>query len=489
VTSWQESGGALDQAKSELVDDEAFIFEQVSSIVAGEHDTEGGDQEEDPGPEVIKVGQPLKPLHAFKGDDKWAFSPEDIANAITLRYSSDGEGQGKVTVHIDDRLLQEPFDPKHKEDPNQLRLEGVKEPDYSKLLTGAQRAELKIMIADAFETQAEKNADNVEPPDFSDSAKEYMEQSWSEMGSNEKYEWAKYNTSIINDLTEEYEKEYAEFEQSGKSTPGGGYIGTPEKFDPLNKTSGEDYKKTQRLARKMSLDRASAVFKERDIKLGAGVEMDKALARLDSDLWVAWKASSTSPEGQLLQVATADELGGRLNPTTGRGGSVKLDRKAIREQADKDYKSTGGYAGILAYVRAKWETTQFLLDKADLDELELYRGIVLDDDKYEQAVQDHVVERGMKKVPTLKVVRNGAASTTFNADVANNWSSDDARIVLRALMPRTAAISIPAYGINVKSEQEVVVAGTAWKKWDAWIKKAPRISDVPMKDSLEIIDG
>jgi len=64
--------------------------------------------------------------------------------------------------------------------------------------------------------------------------------------------------------------------------------------------------------------------------------------------------------------------------------------------------------------------------------------------------------------------------------VANDWSSDDTRVVLRAVVPRTAAISVPAYGINVKSEQEVVVAGTAWKGWDAWLKKAPHHENVKM---------
>ena len=43
-------------------------------------------------------------------------------------------------------------------------------------------------------------------------------------------------------------------------------------------------------------------------------------------------------EGQLLQVATADELGGRLN-RTGRGGKVELNREKIIKEADDDYKS------------------------------------------------------------------------------------------------------------------------------------------------------
>jgi hypothetical protein len=34
-------------------------------------------------------------------------------------------------------------------------------------------------------------------------------------------------------------------------------------------------------------------------------------------------------------------------------------------------------------------------------------------------------------------------------------------------------VSVPAYGINIVGEHEVVVAGTAWKGWDAWKGAAP----------------
>jgi hypothetical protein len=54
------------------------------------------------------------------------------------------------------------------------------------------------------------------------------------------------------------------------------------------------------------------------------------------------------------------------------------------------------------------------------------------------------------------------------------------RMVLRAEVPRTAVVSVPAYGVNVKSEQEVVVAGAAWKGWDAWSGRAPTFEEVPM---------
>jgi hypothetical protein len=64
--------------------------------------------------------------------------------------------------------------------------------------------------------------------------------------------------------------------------------------------------------------------------------------------------------------------------------------------------------------------------------------------------------------------------------VSNNWDGDLNRVVLRASVPRTAAVSVPAYGINVHSEREVVVAGTAWKAWDAWQGRAPTFEQVPM---------
>jgi len=217
------------------------------------------------------------------------------------------------------------------------------------------------------------------------------------------------------------------------------------------------------------------------MEINPDVDLPKELRRIDGKLWQAWKGSSTSEEGLLLQVAAADELQGRLNPRTGKGGAVTLNKESIRQNADMTYSKIGGYKGILAYMRAKWETTQMLLDKAGMHELKLYRGISLDNDKYKEANESSIKEAGHIKSPAIKVIRNGAASTSFNADVSNGWSNDGSRIVLRALVPRTAAISIPAYGINVKSEQEVVVAGTAWKEWDAWIKKAPTFESHPMQ--------
>ena len=448
VTSWRENGGALDEAKSQLAAGTDFQHEVIKEWI------EETDQEDVPFTET-----------------KFPFTALDIADAIALEYDSDGEGGGDLKVTYNDKTLTDPIS--GKEDEDQLRLEGIEAPDYPKLLTKDMRIELTTMLKAKFQEKAESMASDLEAPDhFEESAKEYMEENWDHnMTDDDKFSFAKHSTGIVNDLIEQYEQ-------------GGGdashIIGLPNKFDPLNETSGADYRKTQKVARALSLARAEAVIKERGIKFGHGAVPKKALARIDHELWDDWKGSSTSPNGQLLQVAIAEELGGRLNPTTGRGGKVTLDIPLLKRTAASNFGSIGGYDGIKAYVRAKWETTQLLLDMAGKHELHLYRGINLDNEKFAQAsMESHEVE-GHRKAPTLRVVRNGAASTTVSAAVANNWSSDDTRVVLRTVVPRTAAVSVPAYGINVKSEQEVVVAGTAWKGWDAWLKKAPKLDHVKM---------
>jgi hypothetical protein len=264
----------------------------------------------------------------------------------------------------------------------------------------------------------------------------------------------------------------------------------PDKFDPLNETSGTDYKRTQKLARYLSIHRAVEIAKERGIKVEGEFDVHTDdVRKVDRKLWEAWKGSSTSPDGMLLQVATAEELGGRL--------SIPIED--VKNEASNRYADIGGYAGVKAYIRAKWETTQYLLDRAGAQELPLYRGIDLkryDPARYEQAVKEKGLDlkqlviaespyrasgETYEKAPTIKVDRNGAASATTDPEVANGWKKGSlGNVVLRALVPRTAAISIPAYGINIHSEHEVVIAGTAFKAWDAWIKRAPTFDEVPI---------
>ena len=389
--SWHDNGGSLDQAKGTLADDEDWITEAVDEYLNAEDDD----------------GVTMAEQMGLK------FTVPEISQALTLAYDSNGEGTGSLDVEFDDKLLHA-VKADVLDDPAQAEMAGFEKKDYSELLTEKQRKMITDHMEAAFDAKAEKMAPDEEPPDFSDSAKEYMEENWNHnMDDDEKFKWAKYNTSIINDLQDEYDKAIEEFHETGATSTG--TIGVPVKFDPMNKTSGTDYVKTQKIARQMSLDRAEQVFEDRGIKNDNDEPIDRLeLRRMDSKLWSQWKASSTSQEGQLLQVAVAAELGGRLNLQTGRGGKVQLDPNGMMKYANREFASTGGWAGVRAYVRAKWETTQFLLDKAEMHDLELYRGISVDQDVYKQANEASVKDSGYIKAPTIKVVRNGAASTTFN---------------------------------------------------------------------------
>ena len=182
------------------------------------------------------------------------------------------------------------------------------------------------------------------------------------MGDSEKFEWVKNYTNIVED------------ESTGSSkpdTPNKSVLETvhalPEKYDPLQQ--GGDYQRTQKLARHLSVARSREVLEERKLQAPS----DGKLAQIDKQLWSAWKSSSTSFDGMLLQVATAEELGGRLNTQTARN----INRESMVMHASREYSAIGGYDGVKAYIRAKWEVTQYLLDKAGVKEVELFRGVTL----------------------------------------------------------------------------------------------------------------
>ena len=153
-------------------------------------------------------------------------------------------------------------------------------------------------------------------------------------------------------------------------------------------------------------------------------------------------------------------------------------KEELMKQADDSFPEVGGYAGIKALMRAKWETTQWLLAKAGIHSLDLFRGI--SDDRVNLPTTEKVNDQGHVRLPQYTMLRNGAASTSLNSKVSNGWGPDNERVVLRLKVPRTAAISLPSYGQNEHKEREVVVTGTAWKDWDAWKKTAPEFDDIPI---------
>jgi hypothetical protein len=84
-------------------------------------------------------------------------------------------------------------------------------------------------------------------------------------------------------------------------------------------------------------------------------------------------------------------------------------------------------------------------------------------------------------------MQNGAASFTVQPHLANSWAGagavppDSDRVVIRARVPKEAVLSLPVFGKNLHSEQEVVVSGLPWKSWDAWYQRAPGFDDFEIK--------
>jgi hypothetical protein len=456
--NWYDSGGALDDAKY---------------VVANDYDSNSDWAQE-----------ALKDYREESGE-RIPYTDKQILNSISMTYDTNGEGTNDPEIDFDDSKLQEPIG----YDPKQGTLPGIEPKKPEEYLTDEMREGIIKALQKAFDKEADNKSSSMEAPDYlADNAKEFMDEQWEHggMSDEDKFEWTKNHTDLI-----------AGSSSSSSSDDDAVSVVTdvealPEKFDPLNDTSGRDYKRTQQLARYLSVKRGVEVLANRPAAAPeiAGTEkgsdkwkaqMEKRLARADSRLWTAWKQSSTSQDGKLLQVAAAAELGGRLNKKT----RDEIGITEMKNYADSNYSNVGGWSGVLAYVRAKWEVTQYLLDKAGIKTLNLYRGISFSDHATYQKLllrhydAGHDVE-GYRHMPTLDVLRNGAASTTTDPSVANDWGGGD-RVVLRAEVPRTAALSVPAYGINIKSEHEVVVTGTAWRGWDAWAQRAPTFDQVPLK--------
>jgi hypothetical protein len=400
------------------------------------------------------------------------FTEKQLIDAIHIDYEDQSASWPKkdVEINFDDGLLTKPAG----YDPAQATLPGIEKIEPHEMLTEDMRTEIAVALTKAFEKRADDVANDLEPPDYlADQAKEQVKEGWDSMSDSDKFAWTESNTSILST-----DKGGGQEDSSIVASLDNAKLDRlPTKYDPLNDTSGDDYRRTQILARYLSRERTKEIMAARDIE----APTDKDLREADNELWKSWKESSTSEDGKLIQLATAEELGGRLNSHT----RAAIEPAKAKARADRIFPFIGGYDGVKALIRAKWEVTQYLLDKADKDELELYRGMTLDKMLVEKIFKH--AESGKRvgsftHLPTMDVKRNGAASTTTALTVANGWGGGGAgKVTLRAIVPRTAAVSIPAYGINIKSEQEVVVAGTAWKGWDVWQGQAPGFTSTPLQ--------
>jgi hypothetical protein len=436
VDNWRSNGDAEEDAKADVADNTVetdWMKEAIQDYI---------DKQEE-------AGLPVPP-----------YDIDTLVMAIDLSFD---RGYGRdIEISFNDSRLDKPnsldYDPK-----DQLTFPGIEKKNPADALTKEMRDDLIDVVGDAISTEVSRVMDNMDPPDYlADSARESLDMMWDEMSDSEKYDYAKDNDYVEDeDRTEILDK-------------------LPSTYDPLcNNGDSKDYKRTQILAKELSISRAAEIIEQRGL-----IKEPYLLSKVrsyDEALWSGWKDSSTSNEGILLQLATAEELGGRLY--TGKISDVAYHKK----QADQYYASIGGYAGIKAIVRAKWETSQFLLERANQRIVNVYRGISVYDDDNVKDTSDIETKTGSvyQKLQNYKLHRNGCASTTIDAGVANGWGSGYDRVVLRIAAPRTAVVSLPCYGQNVHHEREVIVAGTAWKSWDAWKGRAPTFQDLPIDDNYK----
>ena len=446
ISNWQENGDAYGDA----ADTAAYNFNKGDAEWATDALTEYlGERREEGLPQIPFTVEGLIAGIELKFDTGWGTS------SLTDKNST-------VEFH-DDKLIPEGW-------VDEPSLPGIEPEKPSDRLTDDMREDIEKVIREAWHKEAEKTASDMEPPEYlKESAEESVGSYWDEQSDKDKLKWTKDNTSLLDE----------EGATSSGSTSTSGVVTLdqlPSKFDPLEEGGSDaDYKRTQAFARAASIERAADLIQKRGGEKDYSREfLVSELKRHDGDLWQQWKGSSTSPNGKLLQVATAEELGGRLNKKT----KDTIDETEIKTWANTKFATIGGYEGVKAYIRAKWETTQYMLDKAGTHTLKVYRSVDVPREKSAEKIEK--VGDRYEKLPDVSIVRNGAASTTLKSEVANEWDGDEHRIVLRAEVPRTAVISVPAYGINVHSEKEVVVAGTAWHAWDAWRGKAPMFHDYPV---------
>jgi len=240
----------------------------------------------------------------------------------------------------------------------------------------------------------------------------------------------------------------------------------------------DEYLATGRIANALVAARADQLWRARYPE-----ESTPDFQNLASGFWRDWKKDSFH-EGTLdMHQALVQELSAN---TRGQEYAT-AERKGIETL-------TPSHADRV-YTRALWDTTQFLLTKAGVTEMDLYRSIILPAEVAHReptlpitpaaasgsgsAVDLRIPPGGYVKYPSLALQQNPAQSFTFSDQVANTWDGVGSsppggqRVVLRAKVPSTAIWSLPLYGKNIQHEQEAVVLGTPWKKWDAWMGFAP----------------
>lgn len=285
----------------------------------------------------------------------------------------------------------------------------------------------------------------------------------------------------------------------------------PEKFEAID-SKADGFQMTKAIALHLQDERNNELLVER----GLSDVIKDGVTPVIHKVWSAWKGSSTSKLGLALQLAAAEELGGKHRLTPEQLNSAEAACASL-VKAGPNLRTTdeeGSYTKeaiatgkeiMKAHARACWEVSQYVLAKSGVEELSLYRGLMLDPVEVDAKGGKTTVEvderptwgagaeakREYTRLANLALLRNGAASTSADPSVANSWQgvgnkTGGQRVVVRITAPREAVLSLPCFGQNIHNEEEVVIAGTWWKSWDAWLDRAPNVKSLPVKSHFAL---
>jgi hypothetical protein len=170
VDNWRDNGDALDDAKYSLADtfdsDQEWALDAVNELIDEHKEDE-------------------KPI---------PYTATQILDAMTARYDTGYSGDRDPEFEFTDAALREPSDAPPKE---QLNLPGFKPADLAEHLTPDMRGEITDTLTKAFNDQAQKNAEDLDPPEYIyENVGDYQHESWEGMSDREKYRWADNNGSI-----------------------------------------------------------------------------------------------------------------------------------------------------------------------------------------------------------------------------------------------------------------------------------------------------
>jgi uncharacterized protein len=188
ITSWRESGQPLNDAKiflSEEFKDKTIPPAWVENAIQKARDRIANEQK-----------------HTGKGDSAIPFSSSEIYDALTMEDYSSRHDDGSDDFEFswdDEKLNQAPLG-----EAEQGQLPGM-EQERSETLSDRMRRYLEVEMQKASNDQAEKEADNIEPPDhLTDNVDEYMDDHWEQMSDDERLQLAiRYDQAEIESDDEE----------------------------------------------------------------------------------------------------------------------------------------------------------------------------------------------------------------------------------------------------------------------------------------------